>query len=164
MPNRRALFIVPPTGLYIREDRCQTPIEDMKTIALRPPIDLMYSAARTEHAGVECLLTDYPAERLGWDDLERQIRQFRPQTLMISITTPSLGRDVIAAELAKKIDPTIVTVAKGAHFIVLDREAMELYPMLDCVVRGEYEHTTAELGAGRPLAEIAGITDRKSVV
>ena len=161
MPNdRRALFIVPPTGLYIREDRCQTPIEDMKTIALRPPIDLMFSAAMTEQAGVECLLTDYPAERLGWDDLERQIREFRPQTLMISITTPSLGRDVIAAELAKKIDPAIVTVAKGAHFIVLDREAMELYPMLDCVVRGEYEHTTAELGAGRPLAEIAGITWR----
>ncbi|PKO19408.1 hypothetical protein CVU37_04245 [candidate division BRC1 bacterium HGW-BRC1-1] len=158
--KRRALFIVPPTGLYIREDRCQTPIEDMKTIALRPPIDLMFSAAMTEQMGCECLLTDYPAERIGWDELEAQIREFRPHALMISITTPSLDRDVIAAQLAKKIDPSIITVAKGAHFIVLDREAMDLYPMLDCVIRGEYEHTTAEIGIGKPLAEIAGITYR----
>ena len=159
--NRRVLFIVPPTGLYIREDRCQTPIEDMKTIALRPPIDLMYSAAMTEHVGCECRLTDYPGERLGWDDLEQQLREFEPQVIMLSITTPSLHKDVQAAELAKRVDPTILTVAKGAHFNVLDRDALRLYPALDCVIRGEYEHTAGELGIGRPLEEIAGITWRR---
>ncbi len=158
--QRRVLFIVPPTGLFIREDRCQTPIKDMKTIALRPPIDLMFSAASTEAAGCECRLTDYPAERKSWPELERELREFRPHVLMLSITTPSLHLDVQAAELAKKVDPGILTVAKGAHFIVLDHEAMGLYPMLDCVIRGEYERTAAELGTGRPLAEIEGITWR----
>lgn len=158
--NRRVLFAVPPTGLYIREDRCQTPIEEMKTIALRPPIDLMYSAANTEVAGCECKLVDYPGERQTWCDLEKDIREFRPHVIMLSITTPSLHKDVEAARLAKEIDSSILTVAKGAHFHVLDRESMELYPMLDCVIRGEYELTAAELGAGKPLAEIAGITWR----
>ncbi|MBX7247292.1 MAG: B12-binding domain-containing radical SAM protein [Candidatus Sumerlaeaceae bacterium] len=162
MTNRRVLFIVPPTGMYIREDRCQTPIEEMKTIALRPPIDLLYSAGSTEAAGCECKLVDYPGERRSWGHLEADIREFKPQVMMMSITTPSLHKDVEAATLAKSIDPTIVTVAKGAHFNVLDREAMELYPQLDCVVRGEYEHTAAELGIGKPLAEILGITWRNA--
>src|SRR5438045_1603882 len=118
MSSRRVFFIVPPTGLYIREDRCQTPIEDMKTIALRPPIDLMYSAGATEAAGCECRLTDYPAERKSWSHLEADLREFKPHVLMISITTPSLHKDVEAASLAKKVDAQILTVAKGAHFNV----------------------------------------------
>lgn len=158
--RRRVLFIVPPTGLYIREDRCQTPIEEMKTIALRPPVDLMYSAASTEAAGCECKLVDYPAELQAWEHLERDIRNFRPHVLMMSITTPSLHKDVEAAALAKRLDPAIVTVAKGAHFLVLDHDAMAKYPMLDCVIRGEYEHTSAEIGIGRPFPEILGLTWR----
>jgi anaerobic magnesium-protoporphyrin IX monomethyl ester cyclase len=160
--KRRVFFAVPPTGLYIREDRCQTPIEEMKTIALRPPIDLMYSAGSTEAAGCECRLVDYPAERRGWADLEADLREFRPDVIMLSITTPSLPKDVEAARRAKEIIPGIVTVAKGAHFHVLDQESMALYPMLDCVIRGEYELTAAEIGIGKPLEEILGVTWRKA--
>jgi anaerobic magnesium-protoporphyrin IX monomethyl ester cyclase len=160
--KRRVFFVVPPTGLYIREDRCQTPIEEMKTIALRPPIDLMYSAGSTEAAGCECRLADYPAERRGWKELEADIREFQPDVIMLSITTPSLHKDVEAARRAKELKPGIVTVAKGAHFHVLDRESMELYPMLDCVIRGEYEITASEIGLGKPMEEILGITWRNS--
>lgn len=161
MTRRRVLFIVPPTGLYIREDRCQTPIEEMKTIALRPPIDLMYSAASTERAGCECRLVDYPAERKTWAHLEADLREFRPHVLMISITTPSLAKDLVAAQLAKRIDPSILTVAKGAHFLVYDRDTLERFPALDCVIRGEYELTAAELGIGKPLEGMLGITWRR---
>ena len=41
--RRRVYGIVPPTGKYIREDRCQTPIKNLKTVSLRPPIDLLYA-------------------------------------------------------------------------------------------------------------------------
>ncbi len=162
MSRRRVLLIVPPTGLYIREDRCQTPIEEMKTIALRPPIDLMYSAASVERAGCECRLVDYPAEQKGWKNLEADIAEFRPHILMISITTPSLAKDLIAAEVAKRIDPSILTVAKGAHFLVHDRDTLERFPALDCVIRGEYELTAAELGQGVPLENILGLTWRRA--
>src|ERR1043166_3764058 len=155
--KRRLLFIVPPTGLYIREDRCQTPIEEMKTIALRPPVDLMYSAGAAEAAGADCRLVDYAGERKTWTHLEADMREFKPHALLISITTPSLHKDVEAAALAKRVDPSILTVAKGAHSNVLDRETLELYPALDLVIRGEYEETTAEIGTGRALEEIQGI-------
>jgi len=160
--QRRVMLIVPPTGLYIREDRCQTPIEEMKTIALRPPIDLMYSAASVEAAGCNCLLVDYPGEQRGWDDFRKEFQDFDPDVLMLSITTPSLYKDVEAAAIAKQIKPSVLTVAKGAHFHILDIESLQKYPQLDCVIRGEYEITSAELGVGAPLESILGLTWKDS--
>ncbi len=159
-PRRKVYGIVPPTGKFIREDRCQTPIKNLKTISLRPPIDLLYATASFEAAGCECRVVDYPGEEMDWSELERELHSFAPDVLLLSITTPSLDDDTKAATLAKKVDPKILTVAKGAHFNTLDRESLEKYPALDVVLRGEYEETCKEIGEGKPLDQIQGITWR----
>lgn len=160
--SKRAYFVVPPTGRYIREDRCQTPIDRLKTVALRPPIDLMYAAAAFEAAGVDCRLADYPGEEWDWADLEKNLKDFAPHYLILSITTPSLNEDLKAAELAKRLNPKIVTIAKGAHFNTLDVETMEKWPALDIALRGEYEETCSEIARGeKPLSEIKGLTWRE---
>ena len=122
---KKILLIVPPTGKYIREDRCQTPIEKLKTVALRPPIDLMYAAASFESAGCDCRLMDFPAELKSWEDLKTAVKEFAPEILAISITTPSLARDVEAARLVKDMNPAILTIAKGAHFNTLDVDSLK---------------------------------------
>ncbi len=158
----KVLLIVPPTGLYIREDRCQTPIEDLKTVSLRPPIDLMYAAAEFEQAGCECRIADYPGERLGWKELEAELKSFTPDFLVLSITTPSLEDDLRAAEITKQVNPNIVTIAKGAHFNTLDVSTLEQHPALDMVLRGEYEEACRELGSRKSWEEILGLTYRNS--
>ena len=158
---KKILLIVPPTGKYIREDRCQTPIEKLKTVALRPPIDLLYAASSFESAGCDCRLVDFPAERKSWEDLRTAIKEFDPEMLVISITTPSLSQDVEAASLAKVINPAILTIAKGAHFNTLDVDSLERYPMLDAALRGEYELTCREIGEGRDFGGIQGLSYRK---
>jgi radical SAM superfamily enzyme YgiQ (UPF0313 family) len=161
MISRRRVFgLVPPTGKCVREDRCQTPLKNFRTIALRPPIDLLYSAAAFEAAGCECRLADLPAEERGWDAVERELASFRPSTVVLSVTTPTLPEDARAAALAKRLDPRVLTIAKGAHFNTLDVDSLQRYPELDVVLRGEIEETCIELGRGRPLAEVAGITWR----
>lgn len=157
----RVLLIVPPTGRFIREDRCQTPIEKLRTVALRPPIDLMYAAAAFEKAGAECRLVDYPGEEREWAHLEADLRSFQPSALVMSITTPSLPEDMKAATLAKKVSSSILTIAKGAHFNTLDTDAMEKYPDLDLALRGEYELTCLDIGLGKPHADIPGLTRRE---
>jgi radical SAM superfamily enzyme YgiQ (UPF0313 family) len=159
-PQKRAYFAVPPTGRFIREDRCQTPIDRLKTVALRPPIDLMYAAAAFEKAGHECKLRDYPAEDLEWADFRRDLEEFRPDYLILSITTPSLQDDLKAAILAKEINPAMVTIAKGAHFNTLDIKTLEKCPQLDLALRGEYEETCSEIASGADLAGIKGLTWR----
>lgn len=158
--TRRVLCAVPPTGRFIREDRCQTPIDRLKTVALRPPVDLMYAAAAFEAVGLEARLVDYPAEDVGWERMERDLREFNPDFLVLSITTPSLNDDLKAADLAKKINPACITIAKGAHFNTLDVQTMERCPALDLTLRGEYEETCMEIGRGLPFAEIKGLTWR----
>jgi anaerobic magnesium-protoporphyrin IX monomethyl ester cyclase len=160
--RRRVYGIVPPTGKYIREDRCQTPIKNLKTVALRTPIDLLYATGAFEASGCECRVDDYPGEDLTWTDLEARLREFRPQFLIMSITTPSLHEDMEAAALAKRVDPGIVTIAKGAHFNTLDVSSLEKYPALDIVLRGEIEETCMALGRGEPVESVAGITRREN--
>ncbi len=155
--------IVPPTGLYVREDRCQTPLEKFRTIALRPPIDLMYAAAAFEQAGWTCSLVDYPAEGLDAAALESRLRTLRPTALLVSCTTQTIEADLGIVALAKRVDPSILTIAKGAHFNVLDVEVMTRHPALDVALREEIEETCAELARdpGRvDRTAIAGITWR----
>ncbi len=136
------------------------PQAEQGAVALRPPIDLMYVAAAYERAGHEARLVDYPGEDLEWASLERDLREFRPQTLLMSITTPSIEDDLRVAGLAKKVDPAMRVIAKGAHFNTLDMDAMEKCAGLDVVLRGEYEMTCLELAEGRPIAEVSGLTWR----
>ncbi|MCX7016298.1 MAG: radical SAM protein [Candidatus Sumerlaeota bacterium] len=168
-PPQRAMFIVPPTGKYIREDRCQTPIKNLKTVALRPPIDLLYAAAAFRSAArrsaptsgaAECRLVDYPGEERSWDALEADLRAWTPDILVMSITTPSFEDDMQAARAAKGVSPRIRTVAKGAHFNTLDRRALEEHPELDVCLRGEYEETCMDLARGLPMENIAGLSFR----
>jgi len=152
--------IVPPTGVYVREDRCQTPLEKFRTIAMRPPIDLMYAAGAFEQAGAHCALFDYPAEGLGWEDLERDLRVFHPDVVVLSVTTQTVEADMRAAALAKRVCPGVITVAKGAHFNTRDIDVLERHPELDVALREEIEEACGEIAAGRRFADIAGITWR----
>ncbi|MBN1867351.1 radical SAM protein [Candidatus Sumerlaeota bacterium] len=159
---KKVLLAVPPTGLYIREDRCQTPIENLKTVALRPPIDLLYAGAAFERGGATCRLVDYPGERRGETDLENDLREFAPDMVVLSITTPGFDDDMRVATRIKRVAPDAVVAAKGAHFNTLDRAALERCADLDLALRGEFEPACRELAEGRPWEQIAGLTFRSA--
>jgi anaerobic magnesium-protoporphyrin IX monomethyl ester cyclase len=161
MTTPRTLYaIVPPTGLYVREDRCQTPLEKFRTIALRPPIDLMYATAMFEAAGWRCILEDFPAEGLDFAHLERRLRTLAPSAVLLSCTTQTVDDDMRAAALAKRLDPAVLTIAKGAHFNVLDGDVMTRHPVLDVALREEIEETCGALARGAELAATPGLTWR----
>ena len=46
-------MIVPPTGLYIREERNQISVRESMIPSIRPPIDLCYMAAVLEERGIK---------------------------------------------------------------------------------------------------------------
>ena len=156
----RVLLVVPPTGLYIREDRCQTPIENLHTVAPRPPVDLLYCAAMFRAEGCECRVKDYPVEGGDWDTYRADLAEFRPDLVMLSITSPSFKEDMKATIVAKQALPGVHVAAKGAHFHARDVEALEKYPALDLALRGEYEETCRDLVWMREREKIEGLTYR----
>jgi radical SAM superfamily enzyme YgiQ (UPF0313 family) len=154
----RAFLIYPPTGLYDRFDRCQAPIESETVLILRPPMDLAYMAAALEGEGVECRIADYPAEGKGWDDLEKDLKAFSPDMLIASTVVSTFEDDCRAFALAKRVDPNMLTVAKGVVSVDEGKTELTHHAALDIILRGEPEFTLAEIAGGGERSNILGIT------
>lgn len=133
---KKAILINPPTGMYIRDDRCQVPVKGLSS-GLRTPLDLAYMAAMLEKENFKCAIRDYPAESKTWQDFKKDIENNDFNMLVISVTTPTLYSDLLACDIAKEVNPSILTIAKGAHFAAEDKEAMERAKNLDIAIRGE---------------------------
>lgn len=160
MKPRRALLLNPPSGLYRRDDRCQSKVEDQTIQVNFPPLVLAYAAGALRGEGWECALRDYPAAAAGWDCLENDLRADDYGLILIGATTPTLENDLKAAMLARSLQPQAAVAARGEIFSTHDSGILRDAPALDFVLRGENEVTLAEWGADRPPAEIAGITWR----
>lgn len=157
---KRALLFNPPTGNYIRDDRCQVPADAISS-SLRAPMDLLYYATILERHGYECLLRDYPGEGSAWQAYADDIERFRPDVLVASVTTPTLKDDLHCLTYAKERLGSVLTLAKGAHFVGRDQETMTACPALDIAIRNEAEKVFDEIFSGVSFETVAGITFRK---
>ncbi|MFH1416995.1 MAG: radical SAM protein [Planctomycetota bacterium] len=156
---KRALLIVPPTGVYVREDRCQSSVDDFAVSFARPPMDLLTAAAYLEAAGVEVAVRDYAMSGDTWEHFRKDLAELEPELLLISATTSTLRDDLKACVIAKETRPRIVTCLRGVHF--RDREALMSCPQLDAVLRHEDAAPVADMAAGMRLSDIRGITYRR---
>jgi anaerobic magnesium-protoporphyrin IX monomethyl ester cyclase len=158
----KVLLMYPPTGVYMRDDRCQAPVEGMTAQPNRTPLDLAYMAAVLEGEGIECRISDFAAQKATWEEVRESLAAFAPDVLLVSVTTPTIQRDLTACRIAKGLNPSIVTVAKGAHFTPKDEEALLEHPELDLVIRGESEHTLAEIATAVDWSDVQGISFRRA--
>lgn len=144
----------------MRSDRCQAPVDTRTAEPARPPMELAYMAAVLEGLGAECRIKDYPMEGEGWQEAGADLAGFMPDMLVINTTTPTVESDLKICDIAKKINPKIQVIARGAHFLVFDKEVLERFGTLDVVIRGEAEMTIKELSSGMDYSKILGITFR----
>ncbi|MCX7625528.1 MAG: hypothetical protein N2Z21_04885, partial [Candidatus Sumerlaeaceae bacterium] len=56
--RKRVLLMNPPSGLYRRDDRCQSKVEDQTVRVIFPPVELAVLASIARKAGAEVLLKD----------------------------------------------------------------------------------------------------------
>lgn len=161
MVTKKALLINPPTGKYMRDDRCQAPVEEMTAQPARAPMDLAYMAATLEQVGVVCKIIDCPFENYTWEMLKDEIKKFSPTYLIMSTTTPTLENDMYTCKIAKEIDNKIITIAKGAQITNDAEKILEKYPLLDIAIYGEYEFAVQEI-ATKNLEDVKGIIYRKN--
>ena len=161
MTPRRALFIIPPTGLFYRDDRCQVSLKGVSN-APRPPLDLAYMSAILEENGFECMMRDYPVEGGTWQSVDDDIKSFAPSMLVIYTTITSVKEDLRACNITKRINPDIITIAKGGDTTISPVERLEMCEDLDIAIIGEPELTLLEIARGRDLKDITGICYREN--
>lgn len=157
---KKILLIYPPSQPMNREDRCQVPYKSLAKILAFPPTDLMYLAAIAESIDCECRIVDYTLDYHTLDSLRNDLEEFKPDFLLLSITTPTLTSDLEICSLAKECLPKIVIIAKGAHFLKINIDILGKFHHLDIIISGEAEGPFKEIISGVPLPLIRDVTWR----
>ncbi|MBZ0271101.1 B12-binding domain-containing radical SAM protein [bacterium] len=162
MPRRfaDALLVVPPTGLYRRDDRCQNRVEEQTVRVVLPPLGLAYAAAFLREAGVSVRLRDFPAERGGWADFLDELTA-PVDLLVVQASAPTIAGDYRAFVLARERHPAIATLALTSIFAENAASFLEAHPAVDAVLRSEADRGLFDLGSGVDPADIHGLAFRR---
>lgn len=142
---KQVLIINPPSGLYRRDDRCQSRVEEQTVQVIFPPIDLAYLAAVALDNGANVHIGDYPAEKKGWEAFIADLHRLEPDLLLFDVTTATLHHDLWACRIARELLPDITTAAKGDYLSLYGETVLKEHPELDLVLHGEAEDTMVEI-------------------
>ncbi len=153
-------MIYPPTGIYDRFERCQSPVASESVNIVRPPLDLAYLAAVLERHGIRVWIRDYPAAGKGWMDVEKDIGRLGPDLLLVSATLFTCSEDCRAFAVARRHKKDTICVLKG-FFPDEGRQALLAAEEIDFVLREEAETALEELVKGIPPRDVPGIAFRE---
>jgi radical SAM superfamily enzyme YgiQ (UPF0313 family) len=151
------VLLVAPHWLFVYENYAEL----SKAVNFHPPLGLATLAAVAEAGGHEARVIDAEAQGLSVPDIMQVVRDWQPDVLGVTVTTPVLGSAALIAAEAKAVHPAIITVAGGPHITLTGAETLQTYPQLDYTLGGEGELTfpafLAALAADRRPSDVPGI-------
>ena len=124
-----------------------------------PTVALLSLAAMAEKHGHTVEILDLSYQQYDWRLVEKKIREFSPDIVGMTGTTPLMNQIRDISVMIKQKFQDILIIAGGAHVSALPKESL-LESMLDVTINGEGEITFAEILNGVPLENILGITYR----
>jgi hopanoid biosynthesis associated radical SAM protein HpnJ len=104
-------------------------------------------------------LVDAPARGLSLDEIAPLAAEY--ELAILHTSTPSFSSDVRVAERLKAVHPGLQIGFVGAHVAVSPHASLDASPAIDFVAREEFDYTVQEVAAGRPLADVAGLSFRE---
>jgi anaerobic magnesium-protoporphyrin IX monomethyl ester cyclase len=131
---------------------------------LPPPTVLLALAAYIEREipNMQIEVLDCQAQRKNWADIEKHVEASAPQYVATSGFTCNAYVCARVAEIAKKVNPEIVTIVGGLHFSQVPEESLSDFPEIDYIVRGEGEKTLVELiktlQSGKKPVDVMGLS------
>ncbi len=116
----RVMLLYPPGKLLQRsEDRAQCNVSESAANSVHACNDLGYCAAVLEEKGYEVFLRDYQTERADFEEVMRDISEFRPDMIALSTTNTSVRDDIDFINRISR-EYSCVFLMKGAVFYDID--------------------------------------------
>tara|TARA_Y100000031_G_scaffold157149_1_gene216780 strand:+ start:10934 stop:12364 length:1431 start_codon:yes stop_codon:yes gene_type:complete len=135
----KILFINPPSEnekVWVREGRCQQ--FDIWGAPF-PPLTLAYLKTQIKDISKALVLDPGPA-RMSHTETFKAIKDFQPDLMIMSVTTPTFNNDCNwFAKKVKQMIPKIVIGAVGIHVMALPQESLQNAGSLDFVFISEAE-------------------------
>jgi len=135
----KILLIEPPAANRFGTLRILGSCGTLKADIAWPPYDLMILAGLFKKMSQDSYILD--AMNLGYSFKEVQglIRDYQPDCVIFTTTTPTMANDCYTAYLAKKQNPKILTCAIGLSLPAYRFNILERFPDLDVAVYNEPE-------------------------
>jgi radical SAM superfamily enzyme YgiQ (UPF0313 family) len=138
---KKVLCINPPPGKTIgklsRDGRCQS--EEGTWTETFPPTTLASIAGHIRSKKHDVKLLDCIGSNISWVRLESQIKDFKPDVVIINTVTPTINEDLNVARITKQISSGIITAAYGTMPSAMPQELKKWCPELDFSIRGDPE-------------------------
>jgi radical SAM superfamily enzyme YgiQ (UPF0313 family) len=96
-----------------------------------------------------------------WKILRREIFNFKPDLIGITVWTTTIASAIRTAQYCKEISPQTMIIVGGPHVTLLPDDFQQI-DCFDIGVIGEGEQTILEIVDGIPLSDIDGIVYRES--
>lgn len=129
-----------------------------------PPLGLLCIASTLEQAGHQVKIIDGEADNLDLKEIGEMAKDYQPQLIGISTTTPFFKKVRQTAKYFKKILPDTPIVLGGPHLASFPKISLE-FKEIDYGVVGEGEITVCELARAleknEDLAQVKGIVYRR---
>ncbi len=123
------------------------------------PIYIAYAAAVLEKEGIEVSVIDAVAEEYDSEAFKEAVKNEKPDLCFIETSTPTIYQDINNASNIKGLDDIEVYLF-GTHATIYHMEILGKYDFIDGVLRREFEYTIRDMGKGRPLQEVEGLSYR----
>ncbi|MDR2202864.1 MAG: B12-binding domain-containing radical SAM protein [Nitrososphaerota archaeon] len=143
------------------------------------PLGLMYLAAVLDNADyhvelLDAFMTDSEPQNIGntitaglsFNQIETEIRNRKPDVIGVSGPfTSQIENTIKVSEIAKKINPNVITIVGGPHASTVSKEFLEEAKTVDIAVIGEGEYSILEIVQHiqnqKSLHDILGIAYRQ---
>ena len=126
-----------------------------------PLVSLASLGAVLEQEKIDTQVLDLATSLNPLDDLDKKLREFNPDYVGVTFTTPLYNEAKEIAEISKKFNNKIITIAGGVHVTALPKETLE-ETSFDIAVLGEGEETLKELIHKKDLSKIKGIAYKEN--
>lgn len=155
---KKVAFIIPPTGLYCREDRCQSLFDPKLIPTVRAPLEECEAAGAVRSAGGAAMIIDAPVLKLSVPDVIAKVRCFDPDLAVVTLTFGSLEADLQFISELKTSLPNLKVGVRGAPCYVWTEKLLGENKTIDYCLSGDYELCLADLIMGCP--EPRGVSQR----
>lgn len=153
------LIIEPPAVSKFGNQRIFGGNGSNKSDFRKPPLDLMMISGYLRKEGFDNNLLDANASRRTLDDIKEMIRQKPPDVIFFSTSTCTIYKDLLIAEVAKEVNPSVLTVAVGTHVMALPEDTFKESNYLDVIVySSEWEQASLNI-----VRNISDLKDAKGI-
>lgn len=129
------------------------------------PLNFVYLAGSARMAGLDAEIYDARTKDHGYPEIEQYLHQSDAAYVASTAITASISDAVRTLELAKRVNPQVVTILGGVHPTLCYEEVLNSTSAVDYIICGEGEVTLRELlqtlEDGGDLKDVPGLAFRR---